>query len=68
MEFTAQIDAATKKTYRGDPVRLAQVLNNLVSNAIKFTAAGVVNVAVSVEQTSETIDLVRFSVKDKGKC
>jgi signal transduction histidine kinase/CheY-like chemotaxis protein len=50
----------------GDPVRLGQVLINLVGNAIKFTEHGEVCLEVSVETvTNERADL-RFSVRDTG--
>jgi len=50
----------------GDPLRLRQVLQNLISNALKFTHTG--EVAVRVEQLSEMKGAVRcrFSVRDTG--
>ncbi len=50
----------------GDPLRLRQVLQNLISNALKFTATG--EVAVRVEKVSEDKGSVvcRFSVQDTG--
>ncbi|MFD1466681.1 PAS domain-containing protein [Hymenobacter caeli] len=50
----------------GDPHRLNQIVLNLVSNAVKFTARG--SIAVKGEQLSETADTltVRFSVQDTG--
>ena len=50
----------------GDPHRLAQVLLNLVSNAVKFTATGGITVrSEALVETDEQL-LVRFSVTDTG--
>jgi signal transduction histidine kinase len=50
----------------GDPVRLGQILLNLIGNAIKFTEHGKVTVRVEAEeQTNETIGL-HFAVSDTG--
>ncbi len=51
---------------RGDPIRLGQVLTNLVSNAIKFTGHGEVVVRVTREQETETHVVTRFAVSDTG--
>lgn len=49
-----------------DPLRIRQILTNLVGNALKFTDEGRVNVAVDVtEQNNENITL-QFSVEDTG--
>jgi len=47
---------------RGDPIRLRQIFLNLVGNAVKFTAAGTVAVAVTVPGSGS----VRFEVRDTG--
>ncbi|HEY3838471.1 MAG TPA: response regulator, partial [Bryobacteraceae bacterium] len=50
---------------RGDPVRLRQVLLNLMGNAVKFTSAGWVSLWVTLEKDSESPRL-RFEVSDTG--
>lgn len=52
----------------GDPVRVSQVLTNLISNAVKFTAKGGVFIELGAESIDNTRDFmqVKFSVQDTG--
>lgn len=49
-----------------DPLRLRQILANLMSNAIKFTEAGTVSMRVRMESQSESEQMLRFDVIDTG--
>ncbi|MCI5196369.1 MAG: response regulator [Candidatus Electrothrix sp. AW5] len=53
-------------TLQGDPLRLGQILVNLVNNAIKFTEKGSVAVAVTLLERTATQVLLHFSVTDTG--
>ena len=50
----------------GDPLRLEQILSNLVSNALKFTEKGSVTVAISLQSKTDFDMVLQFQVKDTG--
>ncbi len=60
-------DARLNSAYLVDSLRLSQVLNNFVSNAIKFTQYGEIEVRAELVGHLESSDRIRFSVKDTGK-
>lgn len=66
LEFVIKLPGNIPTQLIGDPLRLNQVLVNLVSNAIKFTDAGEIVVAVTLlDQSTEDVHL-RLSVTDTG--
>ena len=52
--------------FRGDAIRLGQILLNLTSNAIKFTDSGVITVSAQLVEDSPQAALVHFEVRDTG--
>lgn len=59
-------DTRLSKIFLGDPYRLNQVLLNLISNAIKFTHQGYVDITCKVLEETDTSQLVKISIKDTG--
>jgi PAS domain S-box-containing protein len=66
LEFNLRIHKAVPDVLVGDPSRLQQVLNNLITNAIKFTDYGEVKVSVDVVEVSGDNVRLRFAVTDTG--
>jgi|GEM_PF-2415214 len=60
------VDPRLSKVHLSDPVRISQILNNLVSNAVKFTDHGYVAVDCTLEEKREKDEVVRISVTDTG--
>src|SRR6267142_107886 len=66
LELACSIPADLVTQVKGDPLRLGQVLTNLVGNAIKFTEHGAVVIRVaSVEESAKNVTM-RFEVSDTG--
>jgi CheY-like chemotaxis protein len=51
---------------RGDARRIRQILSNLISNAVRFTKEGEINVSVAAESADQEKVRFRFSVRDTG--
>lgn len=66
LKFICVADTSIQYPVLGDPVRLTQMLINLVSNAIKFTDTGTVMVSCVEEQREDDKVKIRFSIKDTG--
>jgi len=66
IRLLARIDASLPDLLVGDPVRLNQILMNLVSNAIKFTQKGSVIIDVTLENEDEHQAEIIFAVTDTG--
>jgi two-component system, sensor histidine kinase and response regulator len=69
VELTAQFAPDLPRRVLGDPVRIHQIMINLVSNALKFTEAGHVLVRLSVDRADDVAEgcaRVRFVVEDTG--
>ncbi len=66
LELLFRIDAQVPHAMVGDPLRLRQILTNLVDNAIKFTEHGEVTVSISTVAVDTHSAELRFAVSDTG--
>jgi two-component system, sensor histidine kinase and response regulator len=66
LEFLISAQRDLPPNLLGDPLRLGQVLINLVNNAVKFTEHGEVVVSVALEELESDQVKLKFSVRDSG--
>ncbi|MBF0265663.1 MAG: PAS domain S-box protein [Gammaproteobacteria bacterium] len=65
--FSINIDDSLPQYLKGDPLRLGQILLNLISNAIKFTqSGGVVTVSLKIKEQTDSKFVILCSVNDTG--
>ena len=66
LEFLTEVDGAVPQPLVGDPLRLGQVIANLINNAIKFTERGEVYLKAELQEQVGERARLRFSVSDTG--
>ena len=66
LEFLTEVDSAVPQHLVGDPLRLGQVIANLINNAIKFTERGEVYLKAELQEQVGERARLRFSVRDTG--
>lgn len=66
LAFEYHVDPAIQFTVVGDPVRLTQILTNLIGNAIKFTNEGHIEVSCLLQEESPADVTLQFNVTDSG--
>ena len=66
LALSSQIAADVPHTVHADPLRLKQVLTNLVSNAVKYTESGSVLLTLACDRLPDGAAALRFTVQDSG--
>ncbi|MDR2143592.1 MAG: response regulator [Treponema sp.] len=66
VEFNLEIDESIPSKLYGDELRIKQILNNLLSNAFKYTEKGYVRLLIGWERQEDTA-LLDFTVEDSGR-
>ncbi|MFZ7144011.1 MAG: response regulator, partial [Bacteroidota bacterium] len=66
IQLVSEVDPKLPAAISGDPTRLSQIINNLISNAIKFTEKGEVRIIARAGQKINDKVTVQFEVRDSG--
>ncbi len=66
LNFLVDVDSELPEEFLGDPLRVRQILSNLIGNAVKFTSSGGVKVTVGSDDQTGRQWRLHFEVKDSG--
>lgn len=66
VELKTEISSELPEEIIGDPVRLTQIINNLLGNAIKFTEKGFILIGARLKEKNEEYNVIEFTIKDSG--
>ncbi len=66
IKIQTKIDDDIPKLISGDATRLSQILMNLMTNALKFTKDGTVNISLNLENVVDKTNFIHFEIKDSG--
>ena len=66
LSFNASLSYPKNVTVSGDPLRLRQILTNLIHNAIKFTDSGGIDFSVNAKPIRENSTAISFTISDSG--
>lgn len=66
LSFQMLIDPNLPSRLYGDEVRIRQIINNFLSNAVKYTKEGTITLSIGYESLAENQIMLKISVKDTG--
>lgn len=66
LQFVSEYDPKIPEVLIGDPVRLHQIILNLVGNAIKFTSEGKITISVKLLKENDENVTIKFDITDTG--
>lgn len=66
IELIFNIEHGVRANYLGDPMRISQILLNMMSNAVKFTDEGSISINVRSQDVDSAKTMLQFEVKDSG--
>jgi len=66
LKIKYKIDKSIPETFKGDEIRIAQIISNLLNNAIKFTLKGEIGLEVELNSKKDTSYTLLFKIYDTG--
>jgi len=67
LDLIFELDPNSPSILNGDEVKIRQIIINLLTNAIKYTDKGSVNLTISSNNISDSVSMIKITVKDSGR-